>query len=599
MLFSNNAGTVLGAPLNIGDTSITLAAGTGSKFPSPTARQFFAISITDALTKTNKEIIYCDGRTGDVVNVLERGAENTTEQNWLAGDVAANLNTKGTLEFLQNRINEHYTDEYFSIPKDGSDCFSAMRTAFLTCKAEKKNLYLTAGTYTITSENNFPFRNEDSPVTSLLDCNDITIFGDGPNTILMTATNAGADVLQVNGVKNLHFKNLTLKATISGSTAGSNGISVTNGFNDVTFDYIWGINLPSLDKTTYIDGGKAFSIQTPVSGSTLEHGKLKATNIFANGCVYGAGYEFSPDEALINPISIEVDIIAENCRQALVISGSAATSTLSTQMTNGVKFTAKAINCMQDVSLGRVHGVDIECQVITTKSEAQRILSYTGSKWFAADTVADVKSLVCAYAKNSIISVYGNKGTCQNKAAIGGAFDASSGLIGTTQFCKIFLDITGTSTGLDIDKIDAGGNTITDSYIYANTSTSLNYPSEFYTPASNNTLILGNKLRQSILNISNNIGFTQSDGENTYHNIFLQSDVISFKQILSSSGETVVNQVLDHLGNVKFGIKNNGTIISEGRASASAIGSLINVLYIYDSTNTIVGYVPIYNSFTP
>lgn len=99
-LYANNAGTVLGAPINNSTTTITLATGTGALFPSPSAGQQFVLSLTDAATKTAREITYCTSRTGDVCTVL-RAQEGTSGLSWLAGDIAANLCTAGTMEELQ------------------------------------------------------------------------------------------------------------------------------------------------------------------------------------------------------------------------------------------------------------------------------------------------------------------------------------------------------------------------------------------------------------------------------------------------------------------------------------------------------------------
>jgi hypothetical protein len=93
-LFSNNATTVLGAPLSIGGTSLTLFSGTGSEFPAPTSGQFFRLSLLDAFTQSVREILYCTARTGDVCTIT-RAQEGTSARGWLTGDFAMNAPTAG------------------------------------------------------------------------------------------------------------------------------------------------------------------------------------------------------------------------------------------------------------------------------------------------------------------------------------------------------------------------------------------------------------------------------------------------------------------------------------------------------------------------
>jgi hypothetical protein len=95
-LFANNAATTLAAPISSTATSVTLASGTGSEFPSPSAGQQFELTFNDAATGLLTEIVYCTSRSGDVLTIV-RAQEGTTAQSWLAGDLAANLVTAGQM----------------------------------------------------------------------------------------------------------------------------------------------------------------------------------------------------------------------------------------------------------------------------------------------------------------------------------------------------------------------------------------------------------------------------------------------------------------------------------------------------------------------
>lgn len=540
---------------------------------------------------------YVDTLRQDLANTadLTKGDELIGVKQPLNGAVAQTQHDKN-YDFVSVRD--------FGATGDGTtNDYNAILAAWNACYPIGKSLYMPSGTYLVSSENNFPFRNTDFPVTSLLDCNNMVIFGDGPTTILKTSTIAGADVLQVAGCKNLHFRNLKLTAEISGDDAGSNGISITGGYDNITFDNIWCENLAYLDKVTYIDGGKALSIQTPVSGQDVDDlpcGTLKATNIFADGCVYGFGMEVDPDVALLNKTSVDVDITVSNSRQAFVFSAGESTGLLTAQYTNGVKVRVTAINCMQDVVIARGWGIDIDCQVITTKTQLELLLSFEGTQWTSGDDIDDVISFICTYAKNSRISLYGNKKGCRHKALIGGANDANSGLSAATDFCDIYLDLTGTSDSNDIMDIASGGGDVLDNTrIYATTSTTITFPDSFYDPASDNTLIIGPTQRIKTLNLTTSIGFTEADGKTINHNIFLQSDVLTIAQSKSSSAGTMIFQAADHMNNPVFAIRNDGTIATAAIANASAVAAANKVIAVYNTAGTFQGYLALSPTFTP
>ena len=94
-IFANNAKSTLASGISSTATSVTLATGSGSLFPSPTSGQQFTLTLTDAATGSINEICYCTGRSSDTLTIV-RGQEGTTARAWLAGDIAANKITAGT-----------------------------------------------------------------------------------------------------------------------------------------------------------------------------------------------------------------------------------------------------------------------------------------------------------------------------------------------------------------------------------------------------------------------------------------------------------------------------------------------------------------------
>lgn len=98
-LFANNASSALAGPISNAAVILNLASGTGALFPNPSAGQQFAMTLNDAATGLLTEIVYCTARVGDTCTVV-RAQEGTVAQNWLAGDLAANLVTQGQMEAM-------------------------------------------------------------------------------------------------------------------------------------------------------------------------------------------------------------------------------------------------------------------------------------------------------------------------------------------------------------------------------------------------------------------------------------------------------------------------------------------------------------------
>ena len=378
------------------------------------------------------------------------------------------------------------TADFGAIP-DGSqsaaDMLAACQAAWTSALANDHDLYAPAGTYTI-GDASFPWRQSGTPAT-LLDCNNVTLYCEGPATIFKTASAAGADVFNLNGLKNFHVRGFpTLTGTISGTTSGSNGVSITNGWDNITLE-VRALNLPSLDKTTYVDGGKALTVQPATTVNAC--GTLKAV-VFAQGCSEGFGYEPDLVTAADKTANMDVALFATDCYIATKSVAAAASGALSSGISSGFKVRGFAVNCQQDVVLNRMHGGTVDMTVVTTKSAAARRLDSNGVAWRASD--ATVIALGCTYAKNAQIKVTGDKGACDTKVSLGGASAGSSGLGGSTQYCDIYLDIAGTGGTADLAAVDSGGNSLAESRLVCTPVTATSIPSDFYTLAKINSLSL-------------------------------------------------------------------------------------------------------------
>ena len=84
-LFTNNASGTLAGSYNAVATDLTLTAGQGALFPSPTGGDWFALTLVDSFN--NIEIVKCTARTGDTLTVV-RGQEGTAARALGAGEKA-------------------------------------------------------------------------------------------------------------------------------------------------------------------------------------------------------------------------------------------------------------------------------------------------------------------------------------------------------------------------------------------------------------------------------------------------------------------------------------------------------------------------------
>jgi hypothetical protein len=82
--FTNNASTTLASNVLVGDTSLTVATGYGSIFPTLTGSEYFYCTLTNAAA-TIVEIVKVTARVSDTFTIV-RAQEGTSAQAWSTGD---------------------------------------------------------------------------------------------------------------------------------------------------------------------------------------------------------------------------------------------------------------------------------------------------------------------------------------------------------------------------------------------------------------------------------------------------------------------------------------------------------------------------------
>lgn len=217
MKHKNNAYSVLNGSITNVATAITLATGTGSRFPTDN----FKVTLIGYDGNGNEnawEICLCTSRTGDILTV-QRGQEGTTAVAWANATRIENRVTADTLDStLEPTITAGTTSQYWRGDKTWRDFFTDVRAATLTGLSTATNAVITA-TDTVLSALGKLQKQVSDNLTTLT-----THTGNTSNPHSTTAAQVGAVALTgnetVDGVK-------TFSSTITGSISGNAGTATT------------------------------------------------------------------------------------------------------------------------------------------------------------------------------------------------------------------------------------------------------------------------------------------------------------------------------------------------------------------------------------
>ena len=139
-LFSNNAKTTLAAGITSTQTNITVAPGTGSLFPSPSAGQQFKVTLVSASSASVYEICNCTSRSGDVLTVV-RGQEGTSAQPFLLDDTVGHFDTAGVMGALVQT--EQLQTQYYQYAQATGTANAITATVPSTLTALQDGMYFT------------------------------------------------------------------------------------------------------------------------------------------------------------------------------------------------------------------------------------------------------------------------------------------------------------------------------------------------------------------------------------------------------------------------------------------------------------------------
>lgn len=114
-LNSNNAASTTIGAIDTVATQVTLAPGTGTRFPSLNNGDYFVGTLSDALTHQINEIVKVTAIIGDVITII-RAQEGSSALAWPSGSIFENLWTSGQAQALaqMSRANSWGAAQYFS-----------------------------------------------------------------------------------------------------------------------------------------------------------------------------------------------------------------------------------------------------------------------------------------------------------------------------------------------------------------------------------------------------------------------------------------------------------------------------------------------------
>lgn len=486
----------------------------------------------------------------------------------------------------------------FGAKGDGkTDDLWAIDKAIAVAKEKGGIVYFPPGTYIMSS---YPSELRQSNITGTLDLNNLVIVGAGRTTILKGISEKGHDVLQLNGVKNLTVRDLAItsvKTNPSDTTQGCNGISMTNGTNNIIIENVYVYDLPYVVRASSVDGGKAFTIQQGFLGVEA-CANIKVINCESNNTPFGFSMDI-PGSGVYQPYGIEiVNNTFRSFYRGISASASAPGSGSYVEKLMMAAIGNVIIGAQQGINIGRVGGIFFGNQIYSEKTATPTEIPYD-------TTVVPIVLLSCenTVVKNNFVYY----ARCDNYVRIGGTVS------GASQFCA-FKDnqFTGNSEGAGILAVNFGGNSVRNSVFANNTFRNVTtiYDSLLYHMANDNIIITNDaSTRFDKLGIGTTgdfadvdimvngvIGLAGADGKTAFHFIQKNGVSIGLKQTGSSSPTAKVISAISHQNADVGGFLNNGAIYSNAIENNAVPATQNKRLPVYDASGAFAGYIPLYTS---
>lgn len=356
---SNNARTTLDTTIDSDDTSVVVASGDGSLFPSSGS---FRITIWGAQyaspkDDSNMEIIEIASISTDTMTVTTRGVESTSGVAHTAGDNVALLVTAGYITEIQDNVDsnaalldvryKNVKTDYGAVGDGDTDDTDAFNDAIAEASSGDNVIYVPSGRYKISS------------ALDSITANGIIILGDGDsgNGSIIEYSGTTGDIFTFDGAQYAGVRNLAFKYT-SLPTAGNcivftgecfqcfaenvrmwnvyNGISVVSctetKIQSVTFRYLIGLY------------GISFSGTVSAPSYRININDVSADNPYPNGA-YGTVKSWATSTAYSEDDIVRVNSNIYQCSTAgtsagtgtgpSTVPGTTATNAFTTEITDG------------------------------------------------------------------------------------------------------------------------------------------------------------------------------------------------------------------------------------------------------------------------
>ena len=313
------------------------------------------------------------------------GSQTLTGTNTiLDGDIKCFVTISGTF------ANDYLDVTWFgAVGNDNIDNIGIIKNVFAVCVNSKANMYIPEGVFA-TKSNHFTIyaptypNTDETDLSQYLDCNNITIFGCGDNSVIK-GYHIG-DVINIYCAKNLTIKNIAV--TFGGASGSPNLISI-NSASNLHIDNVYAHDTKwTYYHNEYFDGGKGITIQAETVNN------ISITNCRIRNCI--RGIDITTTAAFFNNPESYVycqSNVIEKCYRGVAVVGNLignAQSGYNRIVSGLINVQAKTINCLQAFFTQGCLGVNADIQNTSDETIAELFTDGYGNQWIDTSVYTDI-----------------------------------------------------------------------------------------------------------------------------------------------------------------------------------------------------------------
>lgn len=454
-------------------------------------------------------------------------------------------------------------------------------------------VYFPAGTYKL-SYHLHSLQEYISTTGPLVDLHNVVILGDGKATLFHgDADIAGQpfDVFNLNRVENVTLKDFSITETFTGVyNDGANGVSIVNGCKNVIVDGIEAYDLPYYVGVA-IYGGKGVTVQNSTSYTVNDSNGIVVKNCYLHDLPFGFDLD-SVGTITYSQSGVVTNNIIENCSY-IGIAGS-----LSDNYTNPVSYDISnntVRNCKIGIAISRGAGWIVSNNVITSDKASYTEIFPTG--------ITGVCGIY--FASNNGTGIIGN--IIDYEAS--DAYIIAKMLANVASTMMYIVENVG--KGTTAYGILADSNSVVNSrlFYFKTFGASTTYHTTLTDKANHNDVDTGTWHLQphtafeckydtgdAAVTIGSKLGFLENNESTPHVFAYKTSTALAIKQDGSTYALAKVFKVLSSGGTENFGVLENGALLMGATWSTGSVTGTPIKLPVYDATQTLIGYIPIYPS---